>query len=127
MARLFTLEEAEALLPELRAVLEALRRAVAEQDALVAEAAAALAKVRRNGRGAPEDPPARRRAVHDEIRSLIGRVQELGVDLKDPRTGLVDFPSRREGRVVYLCWRLGEPGIGFWHPIETGFAGRQPL
>ena len=127
MARLFTLEEANALLPELRKLLEELRRAVEGHDEVAAETGAVLAKVRRNGHGTPEESPSRRRAPHDDIRRLIARVQELGIELKDPRIGLVDFPSLREGRTVYLCWKLGEPSIAFWHPIETGFAGRQPL
>ena len=49
------------------------------------------------------------------------------VFLKDPRTGLVDFRSVRDGRVVYLCWRLGEDRIRYWHDLDAGFAGRQPL
>ena len=127
MARLFTLEEANALLPELRELLEELRRAVEGHDEVAAEAGAALAKVRRNGHGPPGESSSRRRASHDDIRRLIARVQELGIELKDPRVGLVDFPSLRDGRTVYLCWKLDEPSIAFWHPIETGFAGRQPL
>ena len=50
-----------------------------------------------------------------------------GVELKDYFAGLVDFPSRREGRVVYLCWRFGEPAVAYWHELEAGFAGRQKL
>jgi hypothetical protein len=49
------------------------------------------------------------------------------VELKDVEQGLLDFPHEREGRVVYLCWRLGEEGIGWWHDLDVGFAGRQPL
>lgn len=127
MARLFTLEEAENLLPELRAILEDLRRAVEVLDGAGSELAALEARIRRNGRSAPEDPQERQRAARDEVRRLVERVQALGVELKDPRSGLVDFPSRREGQTVYLCWQLGEPSIAWWHPIETGFAGRQPL
>ena len=125
MARLFTREEAEELLPELREVLEALRQAVSELDAPAEYDPTPLAG-RRNGRR-PTEPGARKRAAEEEARRLIERVAELGVELKDPRSGLVDFPSRREGQVVYLCWRLGEPHVDFWHPLETGFAGRQPL
>ena len=57
----------------------------------------------------------------------LDQLAEWGIELKDLSTGLVDFPAMREGRVVYLCWRLGELQIAFWHDIETGFAGRQPL
>ena len=54
-------------------------------------------------------------------------IHALGCELKHVDQGLIDFPALREGREVYLCWRLGEPTIGWWHDLDTGFAGRQPL
>ena len=66
-------------------------------------------------------------AVATQIAKDIGGIQALGVELKDPATGLLDFRAMRAGRAVYLCWRYGEPRIGFWHPLDTGIAGRQPL
>jgi hypothetical protein len=51
----------------------------------------------------------------------------MGVELKDIEEGLVDFRSMRDGRIVYLCWRQGEDTIAFWHELDAGFAGRQPL
>ena len=126
-ARLFTLEEASALLPELRELLSELRRAVGEHDTVAPAARAARARIRGNGHAVPEEPLARQQATHEEIRRLIGRVQELGIELKDPRSGLVDFPSLRDGRTVYLCWKLDEPAIAYWHPVDTGFADRRPL
>ena len=63
----------------------------------------------------------------EKVQTAVKALTELGLHLKDVNTGLVDFLSIREGREVYLCWRYDEPKIGFWHPIETGFAGRQPL
>jgi hypothetical protein len=57
----------------------------------------------------------------------LAEIEKLGVEVKDPATGLMDFPALRDGDVVYLCWRYGEPCVGFWHPLETGFTGRQPL
>ena len=59
--------------------------------------------------------------------SLIHQIKDMGVLLKDAHKGLCDFPYMRHGRVVYLCWQLGEDTIGYWHDIETGFAGREPL
>ncbi len=53
------------------------------------------------------------------------RLREAGVLVKDARAGLLDFPARRAGRVVMLCWKVGEPGLLFWHEAEAGFAGRQ--
>jgi len=63
---------------------------------------------------------------HDAQR-LTAEVEALGVIVRDPETGLVDFAAVREGKPIYLCWRLGEDRIGFWHPRDTGFMGRQPL
>jgi len=61
------------------------------------------------------------------LRADVESVTRQGVILRDPETGLVDFPSRRDGADVYLCWRLGEERVMFWHPADTGFGGRQPL
>ena len=52
---------------------------------------------------------------------------ELGVELKDARAGLVDFPALINGRIVYLCWQLGEPEVGHWHDLDAGYAGRQAI
>ena len=60
------------------------------------------------------------------LQEYIAELRQLGVEPKGP-DGLVDFPSMMDGRVVYLCWKLGEPEILFWHEVEEGFAGRQPL
>lgn len=61
------------------------------------------------------------------LRSALTRLESLGVVLKDPQAGLVDFPSYRDGELVELCWKLGEPVISHWHRIGEGFAGRKPL
>lgn len=58
---------------------------------------------------------------------LINEIKDLGVLLKDADKGLCDFPYLRHGRLVYLCWHLGEERIGYWHDVETGFSGREPL
>jgi hypothetical protein len=52
---------------------------------------------------------------------------ELGIEPKNAAEGLVDFPAQRRGRIVYLCWKLDEPHVQFWHPLEAGFAGRQAI
>lgn len=61
------------------------------------------------------------------LRSNLDAIEETGCQLKDIETGLVDFPTLYLGREVYLCWKLGEKGISFWHHIEDGFRGRQPI
>ena len=61
------------------------------------------------------------------LMSLIHQVRDMGVLLKDAGKGLCDFPYIKDGRMVYLCWQLGEDSIQYWHEVETGFAGREPL
>jgi hypothetical protein len=63
----------------------------------------------------------------DRLQEYVDELHRLGVLLKDPNTGLLDFPCWKEGREVYLCWRLGEPEVAYWHEIDAGFAGRQKL
>jgi hypothetical protein len=58
---------------------------------------------------------------------LVQQIQEAGVLVKDLDRGLLDFPSEREGRIVFLCWEYGEPELAYWHDIDAGFGGRQPL
>lgn len=61
------------------------------------------------------------------VQRAVRQIESLGLLLKDVNTGLLDFPSRREGREVYLCWRYNEPHVSHWHELEAGFAGRQAL
>jgi hypothetical protein len=61
------------------------------------------------------------------LQAFVAELHELGVELKDPVSGLVDFPTSMNGHTAYLCWKLGEAEVGFWHGTDTGFAGRQPL
>jgi hypothetical protein len=62
-----------------------------------------------------------------EIESFRRELGSLGIEMKDPGIGLIDFPSSLGSRPIYLCWRLGESEVGFWHEIHAGYAGRQPL
>lgn len=126
--RLFTLDEAHALLPELIPLLTDLRATKAAHD----EARRALGRLspamRGNGHGA-EALALGRSLAEATVRLAAGirRIADEGVELKDLDLGLIDFPSPRDGRVVLLCWRLGEGPIGFWHEVDAGFAGRLPL
>lgn len=63
----------------------------------------------------------------ERLQGFIDELQELGVEFKDPVMGLVDFPAKRNGQEVCLCWKLGEAKVDFWHTMEDGFKGRQPL
>jgi hypothetical protein len=121
--RHFTVEEANALLPTLDAKLRRLRDErdrLTDADAheLLADAAPA------NGGGQPG------REVGEAflaVRALLGEIQGLGIVVRDVDRGLIDFPAILEGREVYLCWQFDEDGIAFWHDLESGFGGRQPL
>jgi hypothetical protein len=122
MERVFTHAEATALLPRLTDLLAALRTA---QGAAVEQAG-------EHGRHTTSTNGSAAAAVTAsgpflDVQRLAGEVESLGVILRDPETGLVDFASVREGEQIYLCWRLGEDRIEFWHPRDTGFMGRQPL
>jgi hypothetical protein len=66
-------------------------------------------------------------AIARDIDAFERELEELGIVLKDRRLGLIDFPGEIDGRKVWLCWRLGEPAIQYWHDLDAGYAGRQPL
>jgi hypothetical protein len=63
----------------------------------------------------------------ERLQGYVDELLELGVEFKDPILGLVDFPAKRNGKEVCLCWKLGEPSVGFWHTVEAGFQGREKL
>lgn len=126
--RLFTLTEANQLLPRLIPILVGLR-ADREAGMRVQHELDALAPAMRgNGSGlrAAELERELARLAH-KIAAGVRQIAALGVEIKDLDHGLIDFPSLRDGRVVYLCWHLGEDRIAFWHEVDSGFAGRQPL
>lgn len=130
MPTYFTREQADALLPQIEPLLreiQALRLTAAE---LAAQLLARREKVAGNGH-LPQDDQRQTRdeldGVNERITARIEEIQARDILVKDPDTGLIDFPTLRDGREVYLCWKLGEDRVRWWHPIETGFAGRQPL
>jgi hypothetical protein len=128
---LFTLEQAEALLPQVRDELLAMQAVKRELDGLRTQLAHVAESSTGNGHVKDENALAgqRRRAEElvDQLNERLLRINGWGVELKGVDEGLIDFPSERDGRVVYLCWRLGEGAIAWWHEIDAGFAGRQPL
>jgi hypothetical protein len=74
-----------------------------------------------------DDPLTRARKLERHMARAVEELTALGIEIKSLETGLIDFPALRDGRVVLLCWRLGEARIAWWHEIDTGFAGRSPL
>jgi hypothetical protein len=122
MERVFTHAEATALLPRLTEMLQALRSA--HRAALGQGAEHEHHPLSSNGSASAAMTASG--PFHDAQR-LTAEIEGLGVILRDPDTGLVDFASVRDGNPIYLCWRLGEERIGFWHPRDTGFMGRLPI
>jgi hypothetical protein len=122
--KLFTVEEANALLPRLREILGeiALHRDALRERAPHMQPILAAAIGNGGGRAGSE--------YGVEAYSLylaIERISELGVVLKDLDMGLLDFPHERGGRVVFLCWHPPEESVEYWHELDAGYAGRQPL
>jgi hypothetical protein len=122
--KLFTVEEANALLPKLQELLDdlACHREAMREKAPHLEPILRAAATNGGGRIGSEYG-----VEAYKLYLAIGRIQELGVLLKDLDMGLLDFPHEREGRVVFLCWHPPEKRIEYWHEIEAGYAGRQPL
>ena len=120
----FTLDEANALVPLVSELVDEM----AQVRAKIVSSGGTLEPVLRqaggNGGGKAGSAYA---LLLQHFNACLATIQEWGVELKDLDSGLVDFPSYREGRIVYLCWKRGEVKIEFWHDIETGYAGRQPI
>jgi hypothetical protein len=122
--KLFTVEEANALLPKLQELLDDLIR---HRDALREKAPHLEPILRAAGANGGGRVGSEYGVEAYRLYLAIERIQELGVILKDLDMGLLDFPHEREGRIVFLCWHPPEERVGFWHEIEAGYAGRQPL
>jgi hypothetical protein len=126
--QLFTVDHANRTLPYVRKIVEDIVRehrrwqeAVVELDLLATVAH-------------PELPDPRAVALEKKIQRIAREIdafqaelESIGIQLKDRRIGLIDFPSELDGRPMLLCWQLGEPSVQFWHELDSGFAGRQPL
>jgi hypothetical protein len=124
--KLFTIQEANALLPSVRMIVAKIQQAhrrVAQYRDQAKEAAEAAEK----GGGGISSGLAYAQAL-TVLTTQISDLEALGVQLKDFERGLVDFPSLRDGRVVLLCWQMGEGDeLEWWHNVDAGFAGRTPL
>src|SRR5689334_24749211 len=124
--KLFTVEEANALLPSVRTIVQRIQRAHRHRSQYRDEAKKAAEAAEQGGGGMTDGV-----AYAIALTNLTVQIQELesiGVQLKDFERGLVDFPSLRDGRVVLLCWQMGEGDeLEWWHDVDAGFAGRTPL
>ncbi|HEY7124391.1 MAG TPA: DUF2203 domain-containing protein [Ktedonobacterales bacterium] len=130
MARYFTRQEAESLLPQLEPLLRELQQRYPAMQTLRQELALLHQRMQGNGHGLQgklAQLTKEATAAAEEVNQLVQRILRFGCQLKDPQMGLIDFPAQREGREILLCWRLGEQGINWWHETDAGFQGRQPL
>jgi len=124
--KLFTVQEANALLPNVRVILAKIQRAHRRLSQF-REQAKKASEAAEQGGGGIESGVAYAAALTD-LTVQLSELETLGVQLKDFERGLVDFPSLRDGRVVLLCWQLGEGDeVEWWHDVDAGFAGRTPL
>jgi hypothetical protein len=122
-SRHFTLDQANALLPYVGGLVRDIRDARGRLAGIAPDGDLALLAEATGGAW-----PGRERAAATLAISLgFEQLEELDVLVRDLDRGVVDFPALMDGREVYLCWHLDEPGIGHWHEIESGFAGRRPL
>lgn len=122
--KLYSLEEANDMLPTLRRLLGEIRHARKTLRRLEPEARRAAENAAENGGTTFGLEYA---AAITRFLAGAQEILSLGIEIKDFDRGLCDFPHLRDGKVVYLCWQHGEESIEWWHDIEAGFAGRQPL
>jgi hypothetical protein len=125
--RSYTIEEANALMPQVRSVLLQLAVEQRRMDTVHSEMHRHLA-----GNGDPASAAQASRLeqetadIAEGMRTLVTLLEGLGVQLRDTEMGLVDFPGERDGRQVWLCWRLSDPAVAFWHGTDEGYATRRP-
>jgi len=122
--RYFTVTEANSLLPQISQVIESMLDA--RQRIVEAQADLWPVLEKAIGNGGSKKAGAML-SEFSRVERGARQLSEMGCVLKDINTGLVDFPSIRDGRQVFLCWQHGEPEVAFWHDVDAGFAGRQPL
>jgi hypothetical protein len=122
--RIFSIAEANDLVPALTAIFDGIRAERATIDTLLPDIRAAADKRRENG-GSVHG--ARYMQALERVSAELERVAEMGVLVKDVDQGLCDFPFRHKGKLVLLCWRHGETGVAWWHDLDSGFRGRQPI
>lgn len=128
----FTLDEAQALLPVLDSLLKRAIEARRSAQALEEELQALTRNIFLNGGTYLNiERVGRRRASYEshlrQAKDTLAEIDAIGVQVKDLDTGLLDFPCLIEGETVFLCWKMGESKIEYWHTLDAGFRGRQPI
>jgi hypothetical protein len=126
----FTPQEANAMLPLLRSILRDITTLACElrdQHEQLENAKDSKEVLNAAQRDANQTLEADFERSRDRMQEYLDELEKLGIELKDPFSGLVDFRAMVEGREVYLCWRLDEPEVAYWHELDAGFQGRQKL
>lgn len=132
MSKFFTLREAQALVPKLDQLLRTAVKAKADADEVDEQLQGLAARITMAG-GMEIDASGvaamkvRKMTAFQSLRKCVEEIEETGCLLKDLDQGLLDFPAMLGGREVYLCWKLGEEQIEYWHYVEDGFAGRKRI
>ncbi|HEX5466380.1 MAG TPA: DUF2203 domain-containing protein [Candidatus Limnocylindrales bacterium] len=128
MARYYSVDDANTLLGELRPLLERLRQ---DRDKVAERQRELVAFRGTNGNASHVDELTRREAaiavIVADMEAAVRRIESWDVTLRDIGSGLIDFPALASGRTIWLCWRLGEDDVAWWHELSTGIAGRRPL
>ena len=142
MARFYDLDSANARIPEVREILEQLKSqredlirlrdlVLERQEAVEAGGDPSGGQSRPGDDDEPEDElrliRLRMQGLIDQMQAAVARLDDLGITLRDIESGLIDFPALASGRQIWLCWRLGEDDIGWWHELNEGFSGRRAL
>ncbi len=132
VARFFTLPEAEQLLPEVERLLRSCIQSKQDYDRAESELKLLEQRITLTGgmmvaREHVAQIRNRKESAARVLKTTLEGIQGIGCQLKDVDTGLIDFPTLYHGKEVYLCWKLGESGIQFWHRVEDGFRGRRPV
>ena len=130
--RTYRLHEANRALPEVRRLVGQIVELSGQLDELTDQVRIAEYRMRREGatlseRERFEESATALRGAEDDLVAALGGLHDMGVELKDPRSGLVDFLSYRDGELIELCWQLGEDRVAHWHHIGEGFRGRKPV
>lgn len=128
----FTLDEAQSLLPVLESLLKRAIEVRGSAQSVESELNSLAQRIFLSGgmrinRAHVAKQRAELEDLLRQVRESIAEIDAIGVQVKDLDTGLLDFPCRMDDQVVLLCWRMGEPAIEYWHTMEAGFQGRQPV
>ncbi len=132
MSRLFTLDQATKLLPQVASEVRKAVRLKGEYQEAEVRFRAELERITMLGGSLVDTDKAqalrsRRETSLAELKEVIDEIQNRGILVKDLDMGLIDFPTRYRGKEVYLCWKLGEDSIEWWHGVDEGFRGRKPI